>query len=63
MKALFLFFIIFVGIFSCAQTKSKTMDTNSIGKVQVDLKDKAVATFAGGCFWCTETIFESIKGV
>jgi peptide methionine sulfoxide reductase msrA/msrB len=22
-----------------------------------------VATFAGGCFWCTETIFESIKGV
>ncbi|HLO54503.1 MAG TPA: peptide-methionine (S)-S-oxide reductase MsrA [Saprospiraceae bacterium] len=23
----------------------------------------AVATFAGGCFWCTETIFESIKGV
>ncbi|MBC7883983.1 MAG: peptide-methionine (S)-S-oxide reductase MsrA [Saprospiraceae bacterium] len=23
----------------------------------------AVATFAGGCFWCTETIFEHIKGV
>jgi len=23
----------------------------------------SVATFAGGCFWCTETIFESIKGV
>ena len=23
----------------------------------------AVATFAGGCFWCTETIFESIRGV
>jgi peptide methionine sulfoxide reductase msrA/msrB len=22
-----------------------------------------VATFAGGCFWCTETIFESIRGV
>ena len=26
-------------------------------------KSSAVATFAGGCFWCTETIFESIKGV
>ncbi len=26
-------------------------------------KTTAVATFAGGCFWCTETIFESIKGV
>lgn len=23
----------------------------------------SVATFAGGCFWCTETIFESIMGV
>ncbi|MFZ1750647.1 MAG: peptide-methionine (S)-S-oxide reductase MsrA [Saprospiraceae bacterium] len=23
----------------------------------------SVATFAGGCFWCTETIFESIRGV
>ncbi|HMR89364.1 MAG TPA: peptide-methionine (S)-S-oxide reductase MsrA [Saprospiraceae bacterium] len=26
-------------------------------------KKEAIATFAGGCFWCTETIFESIKGV
>lgn len=24
---------------------------------------KAIATFAGGCFWCEEAIFESIKGV
>ena len=24
---------------------------------------EVVATFAGGCFWCEETIFESIKGV
>lgn len=23
----------------------------------------AVATFAGGCFWCTEAIFERVKGV
>lgn len=23
----------------------------------------SIASFAGGCFWCTETIFESIKGV
>ncbi len=24
---------------------------------------QAIATFAGGCFWCTEIIFENIKGV
>ena len=23
----------------------------------------AIATFAGGCFWCTETLFASIDGV
>ena len=26
-------------------------------------QSNAVATFAGGCFWCEEAIFESIKGV
>ena len=24
---------------------------------------ESIATFAGGCFWCEETIFESIRGV
>ncbi len=26
-------------------------------------KNEAVATFAGGCFWCEEGVFESIRGV
>jgi peptide methionine sulfoxide reductase msrA/msrB len=33
------------------------------GLLFVPKKSTSVATFAGGCFWCTETIFESIKGV
>src|SRR3990167_7237046 len=26
-------------------------------------ENKQIATFAGGCFWCTEAIFKRLKGV
>ena len=32
-------------------------------KKEVSPKEKAVAYFASGCFWCVEAIFESVKGV
>jgi peptide methionine sulfoxide reductase msrA/msrB len=31
--------------------------------MMMDDKDLAVATFAGGCFWCTESGFEKLPGV
>ena len=32
-------------------------------KTPADLAKFQKATFAGGCFWCEEAVFESIKGV
>ncbi|MBI2022798.1 peptide-methionine (S)-S-oxide reductase MsrA [Candidatus Daviesbacteria bacterium] len=29
----------------------------------MDLSNLEIATFAGGCFWCTEAIFKRVKGV
>lgn len=52
---------------SCAQKKKTAMNnisdkpetkTASVGKDGLD-----TATFAEGCFWCTETFFNQLKGV
>jgi len=55
------FFITLISI-GCKESKSeiknnnsKTMDTQNI--------NLDTATFGSGCFWCTEAIFERVKGV
>jgi len=34
-----------------------------VKKEKVDLTKYSKATFAAGCFWCEEAVFESVKGV
>jgi peptide-methionine (S)-S-oxide reductase len=31
--------------------------------INEDLTKYSIATFAAGCFWCEEAVFESVKGV
>ena len=68
-----LFIISILSIFatvSCSQKSgsTSTADKGKNPRIADYIKDKgyekySVATFAGGCFWCTEASFERINGV
>ncbi len=70
----YIFFFAILILPACSQNSSKNLnggfekldhDVIQIDKY-VDQKtyaDYGVATFAGGCFWCTEAAFERIDGV
>jgi peptide-methionine (S)-S-oxide reductase len=63
MKSLFTFFVIstlMVGLTSCAQ---KSPDKTAKNVAPKDLSKYSKATFAAGCFWHEEALFESVKGV
>jgi peptide-methionine (S)-S-oxide reductase len=58
--ASFLFCVITLA--SCAQS-TKNINTASDHLMPNQLKNYSVATFAAGCFWHEEALFESVKGV
>jgi peptide-methionine (S)-S-oxide reductase len=55
-----LILFISLSIQGCAQ---KNPQGKLPAKEKADLSTKAEATFASGCFWCVEGVYESVKGV
>lgn len=62
MKKIFLFLAVGIALTACAQTKNETFKAPAPEKAAPS-KNEAVATFAEGCFWHTEIVFQSLKGV
>lgn len=63
MKYIVIILLTISGFITCAQKTDKSrVDPYQIPDVLMR-ENLSVATFAGGCFWCTETIFENILGV
>jgi peptide-methionine (S)-S-oxide reductase len=55
------FFVSVLSLASCSQYQSQYMDLTDEQITQNVNYD--TATFATGCFWCTEAIFQRLKGV
>lgn len=59
------FLIISITVFfliGCGNNNSNTAQTKIEDKM-IDTAKYEVATFAAGCFWCTEAVFQRLKGV
>lgn len=52
-----------VAFTSCANSKTEQKITPVKEEKPVDLSKLTKATFASGCFWCMEAVYESVKGV
>lgn len=52
-----------LALLACGQRTNHATDIKPLKTKQTDIKNLSVATFASGCFWCVEGVYESVKGV
>ncbi len=57
-----MFCMTLVALVGCVGSNSQQVVENKPTKDD-SMESKKVATFGGGCFWCTEAVFELIEGV
>lgn len=63
MKKIIAFFALTTALASCAQQKGSESFKAPVAEKMAPSKNEAVATFAEGCFWHTEIVFQSLAGV
>lgn len=61
MKKIIVIFISIFGFFHCSNQKNETEDKPK--QTIMETKQLEKITLAGGCFWCVESCFDSLKGV
>ncbi len=55
--------LVVMGLMACSPNESDSIRADVSGLDVVFQEDLHTATFAGGCFWCTEAVFERVVGV
>jgi peptide-methionine (S)-S-oxide reductase len=63
MKPMVIITLFIVTLTGCNQSSSQSQNVKKDNMNQVNNSKLEKATFGSGCFWCTEAIFERVKGV
>ena len=63
MKIVLLFTALLFTISGCKESTSQDQKKEKVKMNQTDEGKLNLATFGSGCFWCSEAIFERVKGV
>ena len=63
MKKILMYIVMLSFTLVCQNVNAAQKEVKSKMAQKIELVSASIATFAGGCFWCTETDFEKVPGV